>query len=151
MKSVSMQIWPPNVNLLCGQTALSWLQWEKQKKIDFPVDCFARIEFDLSLETGDKCILVFKITFVRVWFFDQSEFEKKSNSINRLFRHWNRLTSEHSLQWNDFLMREFVVSMEKRSTIFSGLMSFSLYMIRYWKEKNAQRITNNRWVWHISS
>ena len=43
----------------------------------FRVDSFRRIEFDLTLETGDKCILVFKITFVRVSFLDQSEFEKK--------------------------------------------------------------------------
>ena len=28
-------------------------------------------------------------------FFDQSEFEKKSNSIIRFFTHWNRETNEH--------------------------------------------------------
>ena len=41
------------------------------------MDSFGRIEFDLSLEIGDKWILVLKIISLRVWFFDQSEFEKK--------------------------------------------------------------------------
>ena len=56
----------------------SFITVRKQQNIDydvFPVDSFDRIEFDLTLETGDKCILVLKIISVRVSFFGQSEFE----------------------------------------------------------------------------
>ena len=73
--------------------------------------------------------------FVRVWFFDQSEFEKKSNSIIRLFRHWKQLTSEHWLRWNDFLIKQIVLSLAKRSTILNFcslsiiLMEFSFFFV----------------------
>ena len=42
-------------------------------------------DFCLTLETGRKCIFSLDIIFVRRWFSDQSELEKKSNSINRVF------------------------------------------------------------------
>ena len=56
-----------------------FLCYRKKKKIhfyDFPDCSFARIEFCLTLETGNKCIFSFEITFVIRWFFDQSDFEK---------------------------------------------------------------------------
>ena len=137
MKSISRRISSPQMNSLCGQTPVSLLQWEKKRFIptSFRVDSFAQITFDLNLETDDKCILVLKRISLRVWFFDQSEFGKKSNSITRLFRHWKRLTSKHSLQRSDFIMRQFVVSMEKRSTILNFcsiwiiLMEFSFVFV----------------------
>ena len=72
---------------------------KKTDSYDFVVGCFARIDFCLAFETGHKCILSLEITFLRLWFFDQSELEKKLNSINRIFHHWKRRTSEHWLEY----------------------------------------------------
>ena len=92
---------------------------EKIKKIyssDFLVGCFARIDFYLTLETRNKSIFSIQIIFVKLWFFEQSEFEKKWKSINRLFAHWKRQTSEHWCWENYFPTDEIVHSLEKRST-----------------------------------
>ena len=95
---------PMEIQCLGKVLLLSYREKKKQKidSRDFPVGSFAVIDFYLTLETGHKSIFSMKIIFVRLWFFNQSEFKKKSNSINRVFHHWKPVTSEHWLQWNYF-------------------------------------------------
>ena len=55
-----------------------------------------------------------KVIFVRLWFFDQWEFEKKSNSINRVLHHSTRRTSEHWCWENYFPSEQISLSVDKR-------------------------------------
>ena len=91
-----------NGNWVCvGAKFSSSVIGKKRQRIDsngFAVGSFPRIDFYLSLETGHKSIFYMKIIFLRLSFFDQSEFEKKLKSISRVFCDWKRLTSEHWLQ-----------------------------------------------------
>ena len=91
----------------------------------FLVGSVAPTEFFFRWETGHKCTFSIEISSVRLWFFDQSEFEEKSNSINRLLCHWKRWTSKYWSQWKCFPTEQIVLSMEKWSRIWNFLLFLS--------------------------
>ena len=107
---LSMEKWSRTWNF---SSFVSCRETKKIHSYDVALGSFAPIEFCLALETGHKWLFSMKISSVWVCFFDQSEFGKKSNSINRLFDDWKRWRSEQWLEEDYFPLQHIVFSMEK--------------------------------------
>ena len=87
-------------NFFFSQNFSTNQNWRKNR---IPLFDFLLIGIERPMTTDAKKILFAFVVlskfarkiFFSSKFFDQSKFEKKSNSIDRFFTHWNRETNDH--------------------------------------------------------
>ena len=120
---------PANGNSLCGETPrFLYYREERNKKIhscDFPVGCFARIDFCMTLETSHKPIFSMKIIF--------SDFNFSTNQNSR----------KNQIQIIDY----FAIGNDRRVNTDAGIIIFLLIKSYFrWRNDREDPTFHHYWL-----